>query len=79
MLVLSRKPGERIVIGDNVEITVLRIHGNTVRLGIAAPRGVAINRMEVWHRIEEARPDVRPAGSVRCVIERSRDATPSHE
>jgi carbon storage regulator len=44
MLVLSRKVGEKIVIANNVVLTVLSIHGNRVRLGIDAPRGIDIKR-----------------------------------
>lgn len=51
MLVLSRKPGETIHIGDNITITVVRIGPNTVRLGIEAPRDMNIVRSEL--RVEE--------------------------
>lgn len=47
MLVLSRKPGERILIGDKVQITIVRIGPNTVRLGIDAPRDMNIVREEL--------------------------------
>lgn len=47
MLVLSRKPGERILIGDKVAITIVRIGPNTVRLGIDAPRDMNIVREEI--------------------------------
>ena len=47
MLVLSRKPGEKILIGDNVTITIVRIGPNTVRLGIDAPREMNIVREEL--------------------------------
>lgn len=47
MLVLSRKPGERILIGDNVAVTIVRIGPNTVRLGIDAPREMNIVREEL--------------------------------
>jgi carbon storage regulator len=47
MLVLTRKPGEKIVIGDNVVLEVLEIQGNRVRLGIKAPQGVTILRQEL--------------------------------
>ena len=47
MLVLSRKPGERILIGDQVQITIVRIGPNTVRLGIDAPRDMNIVREEL--------------------------------
>lgn len=47
MLVLSRKPGERILIGDNVTVTIVRIGPNNVRLGIEAPRDLNIVREEL--------------------------------
>jgi len=47
MLVLTRRPGERIMMGENVCITVLEINGNKIRLGVEAPREVAIRRAEV--------------------------------
>ena len=47
MLVLSRKPGEKILIGDKVQITIVRIGPNTVRLGIDAPRDMNIVRDEL--------------------------------
>lgn len=49
MLVLSRKLGEEIVIGENIRISVLRNQGGRVRLGITAPPSVAIARMEIVH------------------------------
>lgn len=51
MPVLSRKPGERILIGDNIAITVVRIGPNTVRLGIDAPKNLGIHREEVARAI----------------------------
>jgi carbon storage regulator len=52
MLVLTRKPGQSIMIGDGVEVQVLSVAGEKVRLGISAPREVAIFRNEVYDRIE---------------------------
>jgi carbon storage regulator len=52
MLVLTRKPGQSIMIGDGVEVQVLSVAGEKVRLGITAPREVAIFRNEVYERIE---------------------------
>ncbi len=54
MLVLTRKVGERIVIDGNIEMTVVQICGNKVRLGMTAPRQVSIHRREVRDRIEAA-------------------------
>jgi carbon storage regulator len=59
MLVLSRKEGERLVIGDNVIITVNRISGNRITLGIDAPREVRIVRGELEAK-DEARREQRP-------------------
>lgn len=50
MLVLSRKPGEACIIGDNISITVLRVSGNQVRLGITAPTDVRVYREEILDR-----------------------------
>jgi carbon storage regulator len=52
MLVLTRKPGQSIMIGDGVEVQVLAVAGEKVRLGITAPRDVSIFRNEVYDRIE---------------------------
>jgi len=53
MLVLTRKKGQSIVIGDNIEITVLEIQGDQVRIGIEGPRSIAIHRKEVYLEIQE--------------------------
>jgi len=53
MLVLSRKKQERIVIAENIVITVVEVRGNKVRLGIEAPREIAVMREEVALRIQE--------------------------
>jgi carbon storage regulator len=63
MLVLTRKPGQSIMIGDGVEVQVLSVAGEKVRLGITAPRDVSIFRNEVYDRIEsesstEARDEI---------------------
>lgn len=54
MLVLTRKVAARIIIGENVEITVLGIQGNTVRLGITAPREIPVLRGELRDRAIQA-------------------------
>lgn len=51
MLVLSRKKGQSIIIADNIEITVVEILGDTVRIGVNAPREVAVHRLEVFEQI----------------------------
>jgi carbon storage regulator len=51
MLVLSRKPGEVLKIGDDVEITIVEVKGDMIRLGIEAPRSVQVWRKELWEAI----------------------------
>jgi len=53
MLVLSRKPGESVTIGDEVRITVLSISGKQVRIGIEAPNDIAVHREEIYNKIAE--------------------------
>jgi carbon storage regulator len=53
MLVLTRKPSQSIMIGDGIEVQVLSVGGEKVRLGITAPRDVSIFRNEVYDRIEQ--------------------------
>ena len=53
MLVLSRKPGEALRVGEEVEITVVEVKGDMVRLGIQAPRDVQVWRRELWEAIVE--------------------------
>ncbi|HHX59495.1 MAG TPA: carbon storage regulator CsrA [Epulopiscium sp.] len=53
MLALTRKKGESIIIGDNIEIKILEIVGDKVRLGIEAPRDIAIHRQEIYVQIQE--------------------------
>jgi carbon storage regulator len=63
MLILTRRPGESVKIGDNVTITVLGVKGGQVRLGFSAPANVAVHREEVYERIQaETASDVpKPA------------------
>jgi carbon storage regulator len=53
MLVITRKPGERICLGDDVTITVLEVVGSTVRLGIEAPAEIPVYRHEIWEAVKE--------------------------
>ena len=52
MLILTRRIGETLNIGDNVTVTVLSIQGQQIRLGVNAPREVAVHREEVYERIK---------------------------
>jgi carbon storage regulator len=53
MLILTRRPGERVVIGEDVLVTVMEVSGQTVRLGIAAPEDLPIYREEIWLAVKE--------------------------
>jgi carbon storage regulator len=68
MLILTRRPGERVVIGDEILVTVMGVSGHTVRLGIAAPEGVPIYREEIWLAVKEEN---------RAAAEASADALPA--
>ncbi len=53
MLILTRRVGESLMIGDNVNVTVLGIRGNQVRIGVNAPKDVAVHREEIYDRIQK--------------------------
>ena len=54
MLALSRKPGESVVIGNNIEITILEVKGEQIKVGIKAPKDIAIYRKELFEQIQDA-------------------------
>jgi len=55
MLILTRRVGETVVIGNDVDVTVLGVKGNQVRLGVKAPREVTVHREEIFQRIARER------------------------
>ena len=63
MLILTRRVGESVVIGEDVIVTVLGVKGNQVRIGINAPKTVAVHREEIFERIKSGRGAGEGAGS----------------
>jgi carbon storage regulator len=53
MLILTRRVGETLMVGDDITITVLGVKGNQVRIGVNAPRTVAVHREEIYERIKQ--------------------------
>ena len=68
MLILTRRPQETLVVGDNIKVQVLGVKGGQVRLGVEAPREVPVYREEIWVRIKRDRPKAGELESEDAVI-----------
>jgi carbon storage regulator len=53
MLIITRRPGEKIMLGDDIVVHVMEIVGNTARIGIEAPRSIPVYREEIWNVVRE--------------------------
>lgn len=65
MLILTRRVGETVMIGDEVAVTVLRVKGNQVRLGVNAPKSISVQREEIFQRIK--REGAQPVDAAEAV------------
>jgi carbon storage regulator len=77
MLILTRRVGESVVIGEDVTVTVLGVKGNQVRIGINAPKHVAVHREEIFERIKSGRGAADAAGAVDEPSSNPRESLPA--
>ena len=81
MLILTRRVGENVIVGDDIVISVIEVRGDAVRIGIQAPRSLPVHREEVWLELQKsnaraARPDDSAVGAALREIMRKQGKEP---
>ena len=69
MLILTRRVGETLMIGNEVTVTVLGVKGNQVRIGVNAPKDVPVHREEIYERIKREEDESRPGDPVAKIVD----------
>jgi carbon storage regulator len=73
VLIITRRPGEKIVLGDDITLTVMEVSGQTVRLGIDAPKSLPIYREEIWAAVKQENEAAATAAAMPPLPKRTRD------
>ena len=74
MLIITRRPGEKIMLGDDIVVHVMEIVGNSVRVGIQAPRSVPVYREEIWNAVREENRAAADSAPTDLPVASERDA-----
>ncbi len=72
MLIITRRPGEKIMLGDDVVIEVMEASGSSVRIGIDAPKSIPVYREEIWAAVKEENAAAAAASDVEAVPDQGR-------
>ena len=68
MLILTRRIGETLNISDNIQVTVLGVKGNQVRIGVTAPKDVPVHREEIYERIKKEKKEADRIANAKCTV-----------
>jgi carbon storage regulator len=74
MLIITRRPGEKIMLGDDIVVHVMEIVGNSVRVGIQAPRSIPVYREEIWNAVRDENRAAADSAPTDLPVPSERDA-----